>query len=290
MEQTASELSETKINIKFRKMMICLISICDMTHDFIKFQQRNENNKGNFKIITPNDEVFKHIIQMGSNEKEMKIKINPNLLNLSLLSLVKRFNINMFQNFLFIGGIRFENSPLDKTVRVLIGQSPKVMSFPPTIQTELFVIKRKRKDDMMSSLLKFNQRHVLDMFKETRTFKLIKDVKKDFKKEYFGEDPETAKIYYCNLFNRKNLCKLGVNKRLLEQIQLCYQPDVIPKMFHEYFMKAKSIPILDLKTNKFFSKEFVKLLKKKHMNLSDALFSFYRIEDYIFKSVRSGSI
>lgn len=290
IEAKSAELTEGKFNTQFRKMMIALISICNMTHDFIKFQQRNENNKGNFKIVSMNDEVFKHIIQMGTNEKEMKLQIDPNLKNLSLLSLMRKFDINTFQNFVFISGIRFENSPLDKTVRVLVNQVPKVVSFPPTIQTELFILKRKRKDDMMSSLLKFAQRHILNMYKEVKDFKLVKSLKKEFKEDYFKDDPETAKVYYCNLFNRKNLCKLGVNKRLLAQIKLCYEPHVIPKMFHEYFMKAKSIPVLDLKTDKFFSKDFVKLLQKKHMNLNDAIFSFYRIEDYIFKHVRNSEI
>jgi hypothetical protein len=271
---------------KLRKMLICLISICDLTREFIGFQRRSEDKRMSNSIQGPNDLIFRHIMQFGSNEDKLKIKKNQKLLKLPLLALMDKFDIQMFQNFIFIAGVRFEGSYSDQRVLVLEKNMSRFISVPHPLKIELFITKKKRKDDMMSSLLKFNQRHILGLFKKDKSFKLIRTVKQDFRREYFSHDKETEKIYYSNLFNRRQLEMLGTNKKLLEQMKSCYDPSILPKLFHEYFMKAKPIPILDLKTKKLFSTEFLKFLQKKHMNLGDALFSFYRIEDYIFKSHR----
>lgn len=267
-------------------MLISLITICRLTDDFIQFQKQSEKKWTRGQPQSSNDRLFKHIMQFGSNEDKMAVQVDRKLLNASLMGLMNTFSIPMFQNFIFIAGVRFEGSYSNQSVRVLDRNQPRFISVPHPIKMELFWVKKKRKDDMMSSLLKFNQRHILEQFKKNKTFKLIRNVKKEFRREFFADDPETEAIYYSNLFNRRQLERLGTHERLLRQIRSCYEINILSKLFHENFVKKSLPPILDLKTEKLFSSDFLKLLLKKHMNLGDALFSFYRIEDYIFKSHR----
>ena len=152
-------------------------------------------------------------------------------------------------------------------------------------KNELFVLNKKRKDDIMSSLLKFIQRNVLNDFKKNKKFTLVRNVKKEFKNEFFKDDKETEKVYYSTLFNRKQLITLKKNKKLSSKIKLSYESKMLETLVDNYFLKKMQKQFFDPRTEKLYSKTFIKSLKKKQMNLGDTLFAFYSIEDHMFNSL-----
>lgn len=218
---------------------------------------------------------------MKTHNNKHKLEVNPELANLSLHELLRKFDVNRFQDFLLISSVRFQKPA--KTYHVDLATDT---SFDVTFweHKEFFVRKTKRKDDMMSSLLKFIQRILLREFKDSRSAQLVRDSKRAFRACYFSNHRRTESVFYSNLFNRKQLSILCENPKLIKHIRETFREETLELLVHDYFLGRQANRFFEPFSEFVFSSNFVKSLSKKQMTLQDALFSFYSIEKYLGES------
>lgn len=270
---------------QIKKMIINLISICHMTRNYIDVKLLKREDENTFQ--SRNREIIKLIVNEKEGQGTLKFQIEPGLLKMSLLSLLDEFDPEMFHMFIQFASVPFIKKCKQKFISIESEGAAHEVSFTLFEKLELFNLNKKRKDDMMSSLLKFIQRNVLNNFKQKKQFKLVRNVKEEFRKEFFENDKSTEKVYYSTLFNRKQLIIFRKNKKLIQQFRQVYRTPILETLLHNYFLKKVHQQFFDPRSDKMYSGNFCKSLKKKQMNLSDALFAFYSIEDLIFNKIQN---
>lgn len=284
MEAVAHKPSLDNFSKFMRKLLIGLICICSLTRLFIRVKLEHEGSRQRVQDDA-NLQLLLMIIKNKNVRGTRKFAVEPQLETLSLKQLLGRFDFEMFQNHMELAGVQFPKRVRRKRVAVVVRGSVRHVELRQFEKNELFALNKKRKDDMMSSLLKFIQRNVLNDFKATRDFKLVRNIKKEFKQEFFADDPDTEAVYYSTLFNRKQLLVFRNNAKLLEKIRLSFELGMLETLVHNYFLRKNAQQFFDARSERLFSGAFVKSLKKKQMTLGDALFAFYCIEDYIFGGI-----
>lgn len=272
---------QQKINKILKKILITIIAICEMTDLFIRLKL-SENLEQLSARQFHNMSLIKDIIKYNEKMVHKKLKIDPKFIEMNIEDIFNEFKIQSLQNFVFLSCINFERAFRDCNIH-LQNNSDKPSNFIFSIDEQkiLFMSIKKRKDDMMSSLFKFTQRLIMNEFKKTSNKKLVRDMKIDFKNHYFEPNCRTETIFYSNLFNRCSLSKLKMNKKLHSVLKKTFEKKNLNNLVNEYFLSKSEVSPFNDYTEFVFSDKFLKNLKKKSMNLQDAIYSFYKLEEYL---------
>ena len=145
-------------------------------------------------------------------------------------------------------------------------------------QKFLFTAQKKRKDDMMSSLLKYAQRQIVSGFKARSPFRLMRHAKQAFREQFFESDPDGSRVFHSNLFNRRDIGCLAKNAPLMKEMARLYAPESLEKIVEKYCFEGGRQGWLGASSEEAFSKFYLKQLGKKPMRLQDVLYCFFNIE------------
>lgn len=254
----------------FRKILVSLISICTLTETFVDLSLDRPSRDSEH-----NQQLIRLKMRGVPVAQYQKLETDPRLLDMSLQQLIGLFDMNMFLNFVFMSTLRFRKAPRLESLRLLWG--PGVVSLPFTVQTQrsMFTVKRKRKDDLMNSILKYIQKQLFQQFKRDRSTLSLAELKAAFKRHYFEGDEPGAKAYYSSLFNRKSLARLRQNRRLMRDVKGFYARNGVERLVNDRFFEHAQVSAFDLQSDKLFSKRFVKSLSKKQVNLLDLWDTYY---------------
>lgn len=288
MESRKPNEEKSKLEIWLRRVLIGLISLGEMTSLFIHLKSQTPNSiptlKTNFEKL--NLHKMTEFIETAAVTPESaftpkSFEVDPTLLEADLDTLLMRFSPSHFQAYLFLSGLRFPKSEHTQVTTMFHPQLSKVARFEFSVseQKSLFTSQKKRKDDMMSSLLKYNQRRIINAHKNACKLRLMRQVKEDFRQQFFAGDVAGERVFYSNLFNRRDIGNLAGNRALMKEMGGLYRLRELEEVVEKYcFDRNQTGWFGNKKKEKLFSEYFVNQLGKKPMRLQDVLYSFYGIE------------